>query len=145
MTLVTRRTIATGAAWSVPVIVVGAAAPQAAASHHEPPITQVNGLGCKEPGESFVVKGDSDFKFGYRFALTSTAGGVVSIVGCTLPGNDSVGFDEDATYAVTKDLTFYITVYSKKSANGAGSLSLILNGEVYQVPVTTTGFPVCER
>jgi len=141
----TRRTIAKGAAWAVPVIAVAAAVPAYAASGEPPPITQVTGLGCKEPGESFVVKGDSTFKFGYRFALVSTTAGVVSIQSATLPGNDDVGVDTTITRSISVGQTFFFTVFSRKSANGSGVLVLILNGTVFTIPVTTNGFPVCDR
>jgi hypothetical protein len=63
MTKISRRTIAKGAAWSVPVVAVGAAAPAMAASGG---FFELNGNGCKLPGAS-----NDTFK-GYAFELTAT-------------------------------------------------------------------------
>jgi len=62
MSNISRRTVAKGAAWSVPVIAVGAAAPAYAVSGG---IFQLNGNGCKLPGNS-----NSTFK-GYAFKLSA--------------------------------------------------------------------------
>ncbi|PRY63616.1 hypothetical protein BCF74_10114 [Knoellia remsis] len=61
--LPSRRTIAMGAAWSVPVMAVAAAAPALAASAPGP--TAVLGEACKSPGGSCKV-----FVKGYIFEIT---------------------------------------------------------------------------
>lgn len=76
---VPRRTVATGAAWAVPVIAVGAAAPIATASPPPPP--QYTGTNCKEPGAS----NDKDNPKGYRVYFTGLAG-FSSAVCAELPG-----------------------------------------------------------
>jgi hypothetical protein len=69
-----RRTIAKGAAWAVPVIAIGASAPHAAASGG--PIV-FTGLSCKQGGQS----GNSNFTYHMEVQVTIPAGsaGQVSI------------------------------------------------------------------
>ncbi len=62
MTSVSRRTVARGAAWAVPVVAVGAAAPAMAASKE---FLTFTGNACKLPGNS-----DSVYK-GYVFELVA--------------------------------------------------------------------------
>jgi hypothetical protein len=66
---VSRRSVARGAAWSVPLVVVGVAAPAFAASAATP--TAVPGASCKCPGS-----GGNNFNFKAVLAFTT-------------PGNDS--------------------------------------------------------
>lgn len=86
MSNVSRRTIAKGAAWAVPAIVVASPAPALAASG--PPATRQFSVlsGCKLPGNS-----NATFK-GYAFAMTAsntTSGTVViTINSITLNGTD---------------------------------------------------------
>ncbi len=63
MSQISRRTIAKGAAWSVPVVAVGAAAPAMAASKG---IFELTGAACKLPGNS------QDTYKGYAFGVTAT-------------------------------------------------------------------------
>ena len=61
-----RRTVATGIAWTLPVVTVAAAAPSLAASSD--PVTRVTGYADKCPGASDVPGGWP--KHGYRVHLT---------------------------------------------------------------------------
>jgi hypothetical protein len=65
---VSRRRVLTAAAWSLPVVAVGAAAPAMAASPFEPPPfdLQFTGTACKYPGNSGPIRK------GYRFGVTSS-------------------------------------------------------------------------
>jgi len=129
-----RRTIATGAAWAVPVIAVGAAAPLAAASGGVI-ITPLPGASCKLPGQS--VPG---FDFGYRmfFNINTSVATNFCVTGATVPGNTSsevkifqVNGDTTAPYClalVPGDNAMVITVGSTNSAEGTGTFTYTLDG-----------------
>lgn len=68
MTNIDRRSLAKGAAWAAPVLMVAAAAPSVAAS--SPPLTRVTGWADKCPGASDVPGGWP--KHGYRVVLAIT-------------------------------------------------------------------------
>ncbi len=80
MPQIPRRTIAKGAAWSVPVVAVGAASPAYAASG--PPPTVLVGVACKIPGESQsrcppeiaqgILAGDFSKAFAIPLQVTNT-------------------------------------------------------------------------
>ena len=78
MTQISRRTIARGAAWSVPVVAVGAATPAMAASQCQPTLTLAPGS-CKCPGQS------TNSSWGYFIKV------------CALDGNSCGGTAEDPT------------------------------------------------
>ncbi len=67
MTQIDRRTLAKGAAWTLPVLSVAAAAPSVAASTSPPGETRVSGYADKCPGASDVPGGYP--KHGYRVVL----------------------------------------------------------------------------
>ena len=68
--LVSRRTVALGAAWSVPVVMVAAAAPAAAAS----------GAGGRATGTGSMVKGTAqNYTLTLPFLLTGPAGSQVTV------------------------------------------------------------------
>ena len=68
MTAIDRRTLAKGAAWTLPALAVAAAAPSLDASTTPPEDTCVNGYADKCPGVSDVPGGYP--KHGYRVLLT---------------------------------------------------------------------------
>jgi len=61
---ISRRTLAKGAAWSIPVVAIASAAPAYAHSGNPPTITVLGG--CKQPGESCSSFG---FSKGYTFTV----------------------------------------------------------------------------
>jgi len=65
MTQISRRSVAKGAAWSVPVVAVGAATPASAASLCEPTFS-VTGESCKCPGQS------TNIGWGYYLQICAT-------------------------------------------------------------------------
>jgi hypothetical protein len=145
MTLHTRRTIATGAAWAVPLIAIGAAAPAASASTSPPPvIVQVDGLGCKEPGRSV----NRDFPFGYRFFfdVTTDTATTLTAIAATLPGGDSGEVDVSVNL-VPGTQRIAVTVYgATNSANGDGTVTFSYGeiGLTITVDITFGDFPPCK-
>lgn len=142
MITTSRRTLVSGAAWAVPVIAVGAAAPAMAAS---PPviITQVAGEGCKEPGGSE----HDGTKFGYRFVMeaTSAVADVLAATGCELPKAGAVTV-EHAGEALGAGVParFIVKAYSEKSANGTGTMTFVFAGVAIVVAVSADDFPPCD-
>ncbi|PKW25820.1 hypothetical protein [Phycicoccus duodecadis] len=78
--LTSRRTLTTVAAWAVPVIAVGVAAPMAAASSGV--VFTFDGEGCKYPGQSVAGK-----EFGYKleFQVTSSVATTVTFLSVSAP------------------------------------------------------------
>lgn len=144
---VSRRTIAKGAAWAVPVIAVGAAAPLAAASGPPPVIVQASGLGCKEPGKSF----SKDSPFAYRLSLevTTSFDDTVTLIGCTVPSGDpAVAFLESSheVFVVGNPNPIEVRVASTNSANGTAVLTFSYSGGTVPVAVEFgDGFNPCPR
>jgi hypothetical protein len=145
-----RRTIATGAAWAVPVIAVGAAAPLAAASGGVI-ITPLPGNSCKFPGQS------TGFSFGYKmfFNINTSVATNFCVTGATVPGNTAaevqifqVNNDASAPYCVALvpgDNTVSIIVGSTNSANGTGTFTYTLDGAAGGTFTATFGnFPPCK-
>jgi hypothetical protein len=128
-----RRTIATGAAWAVPVIAVGAAAPLAAASGGVI-ITPLPGASCKFPGQS------TGFPFGYKmfFNINTSVATNFCVTSATVPGNTSsevqiieVNGDTTNPYCLALtpgDNALVIIVASTNSANGTGTFTYTLDG-----------------
>jgi len=128
-----RRTIATGAAWAVPVIAVGAAAPLAAASGGVI-ITPLPGASCKFPGQS------TGYPFGYKmfFNINTSVATNFCVTAATVPGNTSsevqiieVNGDTSSPHClalVPGDNTLVIIVASTNSANGTGTFTYTLDG-----------------
>jgi hypothetical protein len=82
---ISRRTVAKGAAWSVPVLMMATATPAFATSPGG--LVQISGAGCKLPGNSTNI-----YK-GYAFNLvlnnsSGTANVQISILSMTLGGQD---------------------------------------------------------
>ena len=139
---VSRRTIATGAAWAVPVIVTGAAAPKVAASSPVV-IVQATGGGCKFPGRS-----NKNYPYGYKllFKVTgASVGSLVNAVSCITPAGVANVFFENQSTVVGSDFTFEIIIGSSNSANGTATLTFVVGGVT--IPVTVNfgdGFNPCK-
>ena len=130
-----RRTIATGAAWAVPVIAVGAAAPLSSASPPPIVITPLPGASCKFPGQS------TGFSWGYKmfFNINTSVAANFCVTGATVPGNTAsqvkiveVNGDTTNPYClalVPGDNAMVIIVSSTNSANGTGTFTYTLDGE----------------
>jgi hypothetical protein len=135
---VSRRTVTKAMAWAVPVIAVSAAVPAYAASRIN---FNLNGLGCKLPGNSNGI-----FK-GYAFALTinndSTVPITITITQITLNGDDlgqtglvnlvpsPATFDQNPfTLDPGEDLTdaALITQNAANSSNGTLTITYNING-----------------
>jgi hypothetical protein len=149
---VSRRTVTKAMAWAVPVIAVSAAVPAYAASQIN---FNLNGLGCKLPGNS-----NSIFK-GYAFALTiqnsSTVTITVEILSITLNGDDlgDTGLvDLVATPATFDDNPFtlspgesfpdaaLVTENAANSANGTLTITYTINdGTPIVVSATVNAAP----
>lgn len=128
-----RRTIATGAAWAVPVIAVGAAAPLSSASPPPIIITPLPGSSCKFPGQS------TGYKWGYKmlFNIKTSVATTFCVVGVTVPGSSDaavykVNNDSTAPFCtplVPGDNTVTIIVGSSNSANGTGTFTYTLDAQ----------------
>ncbi len=146
-----RRTIATGAAWAVPVIAVGAAAPAMAASPNEPPVFELDPeASCKFPGNS-----EGQYPFGYKlvFNVTSSVAGLLCIDSVTLPNGTGVillvqtaagdGVARCTTIpAGTSQIT--VVVGTTNSANGTGTFMGSFNGVEGTFTATFTNFHPCQ-
>lgn len=147
MTLPTRRAVAKGAAWAVPVIAVGAPIPMAAAS----PVIIIeqptgDGGGCKEPGKSF----SKDFPYAYRLNLkvTTPLDGVVSLVSATSPGGTVSALDGQnfPVFKASNPNLINVVIGSTNSANGTATLIFTFNGQSIPVAVSFgQGFHPCSR
>jgi hypothetical protein len=83
---ISRRTVAIGAAWAVPVIALATASPAFAASNG---IISLSGTGCKLPGNSqSVYKG---YVFNMTASNTTNSPVTVTITSATLNGTDLGG------------------------------------------------------
>lgn len=151
-----RRSVTTAAAWAVPVIAVGVAAPRAAASSGVH-IT-FSGEGCKYPGQSVTGK-----EFGYRlvFTVTSTAETTVAFTSVTAPnypGAEIVEVGPNPASPGSKTTTVpagtssvYVVIAADtavsngNSANGTATfLYTTGTGGADTVTGDVTGFTVCK-
>jgi len=145
----TRRAIAQGVAWSVPVIAIGAAVPAQAAS--PPDVTfELDPLAsCKFPGQS------SDcFEFGYRlvFRVRSSLALLLFISQFTAPNGDTVsvldvdGDGPDAgIVSNSTERNVAVIIGSENSANGTATITLTTQtGEVITRTVTISNFHPCD-
>lgn len=124
-----RRTIASGAAWAVPVIAVGAAASAMAAS---PGLIfeQNPGESCKFPGQSVP-----NFPFAYdvAFDVTSSLPGTLCIDSVTAPGSIDVtvidvlpsppGPSTCTSISAGAPNLIHIIIGSQNSANGTATFT----------------------
>lgn len=144
MSTPTRRTIAQGAAWAVPVIAVGAAVPMSAAS--VPPITvELDAdLSCKFPGKS-----DDCFPYGYRlaFRINSNVDITLAISQVSAPGGTKVTIlDGGGTVSVLGGVEkiVVVTIGSTDSANGTAVVTLIEDGVAITRTITISNFHPCD-
>lgn len=147
MSLPTRRAVAKGAAWAVPVIAVGAPVPLAAAS----PIVIIeqptgDGAGCKEPGKSF----SKDYPYAYRLNLgvTTPVDGVVSLQSATSPGGTVTALSGQSfpVFVTSNPNAISVVIGSTNSANGTAILTFVFNGQAVPVAVSFgQGFHPCDR
>ncbi|GAA3664559.1 MULTISPECIES: hypothetical protein [Dermacoccaceae] len=89
---VTRRNVATSAAWAVPAVALVSAAPNAAASVPCVPTFSFGGNSCKCPGQS------TDQSWGYYLQICAT------VNGCTGPGGATKLYIWDVTNNAKKKL-----------------------------------------
>jgi hypothetical protein len=127
---ISRRTVAKGMAWAVPVIAVAAAVPAYAASQ---PILQATGEGCKLPGSSgnlykgYAIGFTANNPYDVSLMITvdsiilngTSLGGtqIINLSGCTKLGNN--------TFTIPPN-TFYsnLVLLTKESGNSqAGTLT----------------------
>jgi hypothetical protein len=146
-----RRTIAAGAAWAVPVVVVGAAAPFAAASPNNPPTFELDpGASCKFPGRS-----EGQFPYGYNLVFTVTApvAGLLCIDQVTVPGGTGVillveNLDGDGEGRCTTipagTSQIRIVLGSTNSAEGTGTFMGSFNGVEGTFAAEFTNFRPCQ-
>ena len=144
---VTRRTLARGAAWTVPTIAAAATVPMAAAS--TVPVITISGLGCKLPGNS-----QSIYK-GYAFLLSvvnSTNVPIqVNITQITLNGenlgsiraiNLATCVSSSNPFGVAANTTYprvaLLTQNAANSSNGTLSITYTIDGGVTFTTVTAT-------
>jgi len=147
----TRRTIAQGAAWTVPVIAIGAPVPVMAAS---PPdiVFELDPLAsCKYPGQSC-----GDFEFGYRlvFRVRSTLAVILFISQFTAPNGDTVSVlnvdgepgPDGGIIANDTERDVAVVIGSENSANGTATITLTTSeGEVITRTVTISDFNPCSQ
>jgi hypothetical protein len=149
---VSRRTIAAGAAWAVPVIAVGAAAPAMASSVNEPPVFELDPeASCKYPGQSF-----GQFNYGYNlvFNVTAPTTGTLCITDITVPNGTAEillvqTIDGDGNSQCTSipagTSQIRIVVGSSNSANGTGTFTGSFNGTTGTFAATFSEFHPCAR
>lgn len=151
-----RRSITTAAAWAVPVIAVGAAAPMAAASPDI--IITFSGEGCKYPGQSIKNK-----KYGYQlvFTVTSTVANTVTFQSVVAPnypdaviievGPDPTGTTSTKVPAGTSQVSVVIAANTEVDGNGNsanGTATFIYTtatNESGTVVGDVTGFHPCDK
>lgn len=143
-TLVTRRTVARGAAWAVPAIAVGAAAPHAAASAPPPPTVTFTGQGCKLPGQS------TDYPWGYRLTFDVVASGPDVITfdpdTVTAPGGQGILIAPTTGIALlTGSNHVTVTIGCTNSANGTATIVWTSLGGAGVATATIEGFNPCKK
>jgi hypothetical protein len=147
----TRRTVAQGAAWAVPVIAIGAPVPAMAASPPDVVFELDPLLSCKYPGKSC-----SDFDFGYRlvFRVRSTLAVILFISAFTAPNGDQVTVlnvdgepgPDGGIVANSTERNVAVVIGSANSANGTATITLTTQtGEVIIRTVTISDFHPCDQ
>ena len=150
-----RRTIATGAAWAVPVIAVGAAAPAMATSPNEPPVVVEldPDLSCKYPGQS--VEG---FEYGYRlvFRMTASVALLLGLSDISAPNNtgddvqiidvDGLGAGGLIVLAAGVQRLITVIIGAQNSANGTATFTAFDNlGNAGTFNFTISNFHPCDK
>jgi hypothetical protein len=122
--MLTRRTVAKGAAWTAPLVAVAVAAPAFAASV-PPPTIKAGSTGGKCPGQS------TDFEWGFVVPLETT-GPVDSLTVTNVVYNGQLLTPSEFCVSKASDTLFVISFDSTSSANGVGggsfSYTLTYNG-----------------
>jgi len=147
----TRRTIAQGAAWTVPVIAIGAAVPAMAASPPDIEFELDPLQSCKYPGQSC-----GDFEFGYRlvFRVRSTLALILFISAFTAPNGDNVTVlnvdgepgPDGGIISNNDERDVAVVIGSENSANGTATITLTTDtGEVINRTVTISDFHPCDQ
>jgi hypothetical protein len=128
MSNVTRRQVATGAAWAVPVLAVGAAAPAMAASPNCPVLSVSSATAIR--GGVTLVLSVANPNPGYAItSLTTVVGSYRILTWAPIPaglGGASVTLDGTGTNSGNDYLGAYTVSYTVSGPNGAqcvGSLS----------------------
>jgi hypothetical protein len=145
----TRRNIAQGAAWAVPVIAIGAAVPAMAASPPDIDFEIDPLLSCKFPGQS------SCYDYGYRLVFRITAAtalilGIASIIG---PNGEVVILDVDGDgtgglieLLAGQEREAAVVIGSDNSANGTATITITTaDGTTFSRTFTISNFHPCDR
>ena len=146
---VSRRTVARGMAWSVPVVAVATAAP-AWANHSVPIIITPTGVACKHPGEGKNIK---SYHFTFCFNNTSAFAAVVSLDGMIVNGvqNPAPLIPTSVSVNAGQNKCIYVDAQGfGDSANGTATLqvSYTINGQFFEDEIVVpfagdAGLPVC--
>lgn len=139
MSEISRRTITKGAAWAVPVIVVGAPVPALAAS--TPGYVESLG-GCKEPGKS------QEDDWGYKCDLTVFApvGSEVIFFGASAPNDPNAKIVSGKNLTTVESSQYHqVVISASNSANGTATIYYTINGVQGSVSVSITGFHPCKK
>jgi hypothetical protein len=155
-TLISRRTVTRGVAWSAPIAAIGVAAPAFAAS--QPVVVTLCGTTCKHPGNS---SGGGDLPgtvkiYHFTFCFTSSqplVGGTVTITAMTINGVRKTGAANITPITVDVSGTqkcYYIDGLNyPDSANGTGLLEFsyrVVGDSVDttgSIPITFNGIDRC--
>lgn len=118
---ISRRTLAVGAAWSVPVIAMASAAPAMAGS---PGFIEFTGQGCKTPGNGTdVYKG---YVFGLEVKNTLNVSVIIDVTDLKLDGNDLGDFvlvradncaSLDDPFTIPPNTTWKVALFTKNQPN----------------------------
>jgi hypothetical protein len=148
----TRRTVAKGAAWAVPVIAVGAAAPVMASSPPDIDVELDPLLSCKFPGQSSCAD------WGYRlvFRITSTTALILAVASITAPNNegdevqilDVVGDGPGGLIALAAGVERIaaVVIGAENSANGTATITITTqDGTTLTRTFQISNFHPCDR
>ena len=142
-----RRTVAAGAAWTVPVIAVGAAAPAMAASQNIIVIELDPLASCKFPGQS------TEFNHAYDlvFTITAAEAGILCITDVFAPNNtpDEVeifrvtpgGGPDNCRPILAGETTLSVIITAQNSANGTALFTYSFQGVAGIFTAVITNFP----
>ena len=128
--LVKRRTVALGAAWSVPVIVLATAAPAAAASG-DAPVVNATVVADKEPANQFGTK-----KVNFTMTLTNTGTGAGSVEVLSVTSSATTGTTTGVPTTVTVPVGGSVPVtFSYTYEGNAGTATYTISYRVGGGPV----------
>lgn len=129
----TRRTVARGVAWTLPVVAVSATAPAFATSPVPPDFGKLTA--CKIPGNS------GDLTKGYKFTVPYN-GSVDMITGLTLTLN-GVFKTPECLSADGANLTFYVVSSNSADGEGNGAVEFMFGGQLYTPTFEYNGTKPC--